>query len=111
VKRGLMLWFALVLVVMVGLTTWASLHENVVRAFVRLAQDPWGLATLADAYFAFLTFWLWVAWKEGRWVPSLAWLVAILLLGNLAIAAYVMIELLRSPDLKTLMARRKPWSI
>jgi len=109
-KTALRFWFLFVLLVMVGVTTWASLHENVVAAFLRLARDPWGLATLADAYFAFLVFWLWVAWKEGCWSSRIIWLLAILLLGNLAMAAYVLIELTRVDGVEALLTRRKPCS-
>jgi hypothetical protein len=96
-RRGLTLWFTLVLLIMLGFTTWASLHENVLDAFLRLGRDPWGLATLFDGYFAFLAFWLWVAWRERRWLPRLAWLLAILALGNMAMAAYVLLALRRLP--------------
>ena len=109
-RRALQLWFVLVLLAMVAVTTWASLHENVVTAFQRLAADPWGLATLADAYFAFLAFWLWVAWKENHWVRGGLWLIAILLFGNLAMAAYVLIELFRTDSLEALFVRRKACS-
>jgi hypothetical protein len=95
--RGLRLWFLLVLLVMVGVTTWASLHENVLDAFLRLGRDPWGLATLLDGYFAFLAFWLWVTWRERTWISRLAWLLAILALGNMAMAAYVLLALQRLP--------------
>jgi len=109
-KRGLAIWCSLVLLTMLGVTTWASLQENVLEAFLRLGRDPWGLATLFDAYFAFLAFWLWVAWRERTWVPRLAWLLAILGLGNLAMAAYVLLALRRldpgaDPDD---LLRRKP---
>ncbi len=107
-RAALRAWFLLVLLLMVGLTTWASLHENVGVAFLRLARDPWGLATLADAYFAFLAFWLWVAWKEGSWPSRLLWLTAILLLGNLAMASYVLIQLATADSIEALLARRKP---
>jgi hypothetical protein len=106
----LRIWFLLVVLLMLGLTTWASLHENVLVAFLRLARDPWGLATLADAYFAFLAFWVWVAWKEGCWFSRVAWLLAIMLLGNLAMAAYVLIELARVDGVEALLTRRKPCS-
>lgn len=109
-KRALQFWFVFVLLTMVAVTTWASLHENVVAAFTRLAADPWGLATLADAYFAFLAFWLWVAWKENNWGMSSLWLIAILLLGNLAMAAYVLTELARTDSIEALFARRKACS-
>ena len=109
-KRGLALWFTLVLVSMLALTTWASLHEHVFAAFLRLGADPWGLATLFDGYFAFLAFWLWVGWRERTWIQRIAWLLAILALGNMAMAAYVLLALCGLPpeaDPDDLL-RRKP---
>jgi hypothetical protein len=106
-KAFLVFWFLLVLVVMAVVTTWAGLQENVLAAFVRLGRDPWGLATLMDAYFAFLAIWFWIAWKEGRWLPSLLWLLAILGLGNFAIAAYLLLELRRSQTFAEVFSRRK----
>lgn len=106
--RGLLVsWFLLVLVAMAAVTTWAGRQANVLDAFVRLGRDPWGLATLMDAYFAFLAIWLWIAWKEGHWLPSLLWLIALLGLGNFAIAAYLLLELRRAPNLTEVFTRRK----
>jgi hypothetical protein len=31
----------------------------------------WTIATLMDAYFGFLTFYVWVFYKEMRWLPRL----------------------------------------
>lgn len=105
-KRLLVLWCVLVLLAMLGVTTWASLHENVVAAFVRLARDPWGLATLFDAYFAFAAVWFWIAWREACWPTRLLWLAAILLLGNFAIAAYILIVLKREGTVDGLFRKR-----
>jgi hypothetical protein len=91
--RALRLWFALCLATLAVLTLGASLDRDVVTAARDLAADPWGLATLADAYFAFVAVWLWIAWRERGWARRLAWLAAILLLGNFAIAAYFLIAL------------------
>ncbi len=91
--RALKAWFLLVLAAMVAVTTWAGMQENLFVAGGRLIRDPWGLATLFDAYFAFLAFWLWLAWRERTWAPRILWLLAILGLGNLAMAAYVLLQL------------------
>lgn len=90
--------FALVLVAMLAVTTWASLHESVVPAAVRIWNDPWGRATLFDTYFAFLTFYVWVAYKEPGPVRRAAWFLAVMLLGNIAIAIYMLKELFRLRD-------------
>ena len=91
-RRALLLLCAVVFAAMVAVTTWASLESNVALGFARVAADRWGLATLFDAYFGFLWFWLWVCWKERGWGRRLLWLVLLLALGNLAIAAFVVMQ-------------------
>lgn len=107
--RALKAWFLLVLLAMLAVTTWAGSQENIFVAGGRLVRDPWGLATLFDAYFAFLAFWLWLAWRERTWLPRILWLVAILGLGNLAMAAYVLLQLFglgKGSDLGALFQRK-----
>lgn len=60
-----------------------------------LLEDPWFIATLCDAYFGFLLFYVWVAWRERSLGRRLVWFVAIMLLGNFAMAAYVLLGLAR----------------
>lgn len=96
-KRLLIVWFVLVLAAMLWATVTASLDRDVLTAASEIWQDPWGRATLFDAYFAFLTVYLWIAWRERSWGARILWLVLILLLGNFAIAAYALIALLRLP--------------
>ncbi|GMU66774.1 MAG: hypothetical protein AMXMBFR36_30480 [Acidobacteriota bacterium] len=89
-------WFLLVLAVLTAATVAASLDRSVLVAAAELASDPWGLATLADAYFAFVAVWLWIVWRERGWGRRLGWLVAILLTGNFAIAVYFLLALARA---------------
>ena len=109
--RGLWLFSIAVFVAMVAVTTWASLDANVLVGFQRLLADRWGVATLSDAYFGFLWFWLWIAYKEASPGRSLLWLLLLFALGNLAMAAYVMVQLakLKSGDgMESLLIRRAP---
>ncbi len=97
-RTVLRLLFTLILVGMVLVTTWASL-EQPVWAFGGL-QGPdraWTIATLCDAYAGFLTFYAWVYYRERGALARSGWLVAILLLGNMAMSAYVLIALARLP--------------
>jgi hypothetical protein len=89
--------FSIVVLAMLAVTSWASLKVAMWDTPRAVATHPWFIATLFDTYFAFLTFWLWLAWRERRWIPRLVWLVAILLLGNIAMASYVLIALFRLP--------------
>ena len=106
---ALRIFFALVLVTMLAVTGWASLQVALWNTPREVATHPWFIATLFDTYFAFLTFYLWVANKETRWIARGGWLVAILLLGNIAMALYVLIQLWRLPPsarLQDLLLRR-----
>jgi len=91
--KPLWLFAIAVFAAMVAVTTWASLDANVMVGFQRLLADRWGVATLFDAYFGFLWFWLWIAHKETSPWRRLLWLLLLFALGNLAMAAYVMIQL------------------
>lgn len=92
-KRSLQLWFALVFAVLLGATIWASLEKNVLQAYVDLGSDRWGLATLFDAYFAFVAFGLWVAYKEGTVLKGVLWMLTLFALGNFAISGYAFWQL------------------
>ena len=87
---GLRIFSALVLAGMLAVTTVASLDRGVFTAGAELWPDPWFKATLADAYFGFLTVYLWIAYKEPGLGRRILWLVLLLTLGNIAIAAYLM---------------------
>lgn len=90
-------FFLIVLLSMLAVTGWASLEcamWNTPRAVV---THPWFIATLFDTYWAFLTFYCWLAYKERSWVAKISWLLGILLLGNIAMATYLLIQLFRVP--------------
>lgn len=89
--------FAGVLVTMLGVTGWASSRVALWDIPAEVGTHPWFIATLFDTYFAFLTFWAWVAYRERTWGSRLGWLVAILLLGNIAMAVYLLIRLFQLP--------------
>lgn len=101
--------FSTVLLSMLLVTSWATHFQALWDLPREVYAHPWFIATLFDAYFAFLTFFLWVAYKERAWPARLLWLVAILLLGNIAMAAYMLIKLFRLPNsapLEKLLLRR-----
>jgi hypothetical protein len=89
--------FLFVLASMLWVTGWASLQCPLFAVPREVATHPWFIATLFDAYWGFLTFFVWVCYKQTSWLARAAWLVAILLLGNIAMAAYCLGELFRAP--------------
>lgn len=91
------------LAALIGVSIWATGHVSIVPAIDDLiAQparqfNPWFIATLTDAYFAFLWFWLWIAYKETSNISRIVWLLLVLALGNMAMAAYALITLAKLP--------------
>ena len=82
---------------MLSVTTWAGLHCPLFAVPRAVASHPWFIATLFDAYWGFLTFYVWVWFKQTSPAARLAWFVAIMLLGNIAMSAYCLRELLAAP--------------
>ncbi len=94
---------------MLAATIVASFDRGVFVAGRELMADPWFRATLCDAYFGFLTFFVWVAYKERTVAGRVAWFVAIMALGNIAMSIYVLIHAVRmGPEdtLESLLLRR-----
>jgi hypothetical protein len=99
VGTRLRLLFGFILVCMLVVTSWASLRQPIWEwgGLTRAPDNAWTVATLFDAYFGFITFYVWLAYKERRWLPRIGWLIAILLLGNIAMSAYVLLQLRKHP--------------
>jgi len=100
---------------LIGVSVWATGHQSIAVAIGDLianpagGNNPWLVATLFDAYFGFLWFWLWVAYKETGMLARLLWLVLILAMGNIAMAAYALIQLWKLPPgarIEDLLLRR-----
>jgi isoprenylcysteine carboxyl methyltransferase (ICMT) family protein YpbQ len=100
-KTSLKILFSCILLTLLAYTAWAATQQPVLQwGGLTHGQDRyWTIATFMDAYFGFLTFYVWVVFKEVRWLPRIAWFIAIMLLGNMAMSAYVLLQLLRlKPD-------------
>ena len=87
--------FSVILLSMLAVTTWASLDRSLFKAAFELWPDRWFQATLLDAYCGFLTFFVWVAWRERSWPRSVVWFIAIVVLGNIAMSLYVLVQIQR----------------
>ncbi len=82
---------------MLAVTTWAGLFESVFTGGQKILAQPWGVATFADTYFAFLTFYVWVFYKEYSIISKIIWLILIITLGNIAMSAYVLWQIYKLP--------------
>lgn len=87
--------FGFILISMLCVTSWASVELNLFTHLPVLIKDPWVIATLFDAYYGFITFFLWVSYKENSFILKVMWFILIMLLGNIAMAIYMLIQLFK----------------
>jgi hypothetical protein len=103
--------FGLILLSMLAVTSWASAHTPLFSIPRAVLGHPWFVATLFDAYWAFITFFVWVAWKEQSTLARVLWFIAIVALGNIAMSAYFLRELFAvstAAPLTEVFTRRNP---
>ncbi len=94
-KHALRLVFGFIFLSLLAYTSWASTQQPVWewQGLVTPPDNAWTIATLIDAYYGFVTFYVWVFYKEPRALPRLGWFIAIMLAGNMAMSAYVLLQL------------------
>ena len=95
----LQILFAAILLSLLAYTVWAS-NQQPVWQWQGLTRGPdrwWNVATFIDAYYGFLTFFVWVCFKERGWFARVLWFVAIMALGNMAMASYVLWQIQKLP--------------
>ena len=94
-KKGLLLFFSLMLISMLGVCLLAGSSKNMFIYFNEQRSSPWFIATLLDCYWGFFIFYGWLLYQEKSWVKRIPWLAAICFLGNIAVAIYGLIRAAR----------------
>jgi hypothetical protein len=89
--------FVAIFIWMIGMTAYVSWHKSIMLAGSEFSwvSSPWAVATLFDAYCGFLTFFVWVCFKERTWAAKAIWFVLIMGLGNIAMSGYVLVQLFK----------------
>ena len=90
-KTFLKYLFGLIFGFMVVMTARTCLQVPIWQA--SFSGNVWAWATLYDAYFGFITFFCWVAWRERSLGIKVLWFVLIMALGNIAMSFYVLLQL------------------
>ena len=103
--------FLVVLASMIWVTSWAGMQCPLFAVPRAVATHPWFIATLCDAYWGFITFYVWVCYREVSWTARIAWFLAIVALGNIAMSSYCLAALLKAPKdgrLADVLTARRP---
>lgn len=80
-------------VFMIYLAVRASGQSDMFHLPAVVVNEPWFRATLVDFYFNITIISSWVIYKENNLFRSIPWIVAFILLGSIATAFYVFLQL------------------
>lgn len=81
------------LLAMTGILIYAFSVGNFSEEGSQLLSLSWGIVSLVDLYVGFALFSCWIVYREKAWLPSVIWVVLMMVLGFWAGALYAFIAL------------------
>lgn len=81
------------LLAMTGILIYGFTVGNFSAEGARLLAMPWGIVSLVDLYVGFALFSCWIVFREKAWLPSVVWVILMMVLGFWAGALYTFIAL------------------
>jgi hypothetical protein len=61
-----------------------------------ILRNPWGVVSLVDLYTGFILFSGWIVYREKSFLPSLIWVILMMVLGFFTASLYTLIALIQS---------------
>src|SRR5512137_1111348 len=81
------------LLAMTGILIYGFTIGNFTSEGARLIAMPWGIVSLVDLYVGFTLFSCWIVYREKAIIPSVIWVVLMMVLGFFTGALYTFISL------------------
>ncbi|MEW5873196.1 MAG: DUF1475 family protein [Chloroflexota bacterium] len=81
------------LLAMTGILVYAFTIGDFFAEGAKLLAMPWGIVSLVDLYVGFALFSCWIVFREKALLPSLIWVILMMVLGFWAGALYSFIAL------------------
>lgn len=81
------------LLAMTGILIYGFTVGNFSAEGAKLLAMPWGIVSLVDLYVGFVLFSCWIVFREKAWLPSVIWVVLMMVLGFWAGALYTFLAL------------------
>ncbi len=98
---------ATVVLAMLGIILWAASQSSITDDFSIITDQPWGIVSLVDLYLGLAVAAVWVAYRESSLPATAGWILALAVLGNLALGAYVFVagtQAIRHDDVSVFFA-------
>ncbi len=77
-------------VAMIAMLAYAMNYGYAWQQIRAIGSIHWGQVVFVDLYLGFALFGAWIVWRHGIGTVAIAWIVALLLLGNLLACIYVL---------------------
>ena len=81
------------LLAMTGILVYGFTAGNFAQEGSKLLAMPWGIVSLVDLYVGFALFSIWIVYREKAFLPSILWVILMMVLGFWAGALYTLIAL------------------
>ncbi len=81
------------LMAMTGILIYGFTVGNFSTEGTRLLAMPWGIVSLVDLYVGFIFFSCWIVFREKALLPSVVWVILMMVLGFWTGALYTFIAL------------------
>ena len=81
------------LLAMTGILIYGFTVGNFSADGAKLLAMPWGIVSLVDLYVGFTLFSCWIVFREKAWLPSVVWVILMMVLGFWTGALYTFIAL------------------
>jgi len=84
------------LLAMTGILIYAFTIGDFTAEGAQLLAMPWGIVSLVDLYVGFVLFSAWIVYREKALLPSILWVVLMMVLGFWTGALYTFLALQKS---------------
>jgi hypothetical protein len=81
------------LLAMTGILVYGFILGSFSAEGAKLLAMPWGIVSLVDLYVGFTLFSCWIVFREKAWLPSVVWVILMMVLGFWTGALYTFIAL------------------
>lgn len=98
-KNTKIIIFSFLFLVMLAMTIYASLHQNLFTEFSFKGSPEWFKATLVDFYINQFILWFWVFSIEKNTFTKILWLILFIGFGSMGTTSYIIIRLIRNKSL------------